>query len=404
MNDTSTAPRAHGAPPSPEPHVAPAPPKRSRRRIWILAIVGIVVVVLALVGIKALQIGTMINAGKSFVPPPESVASATAQATEWEEVREAVGTIVAVRSVTVGAELPGVIREIGFESGAYVKKGQLLVKLDTSTEDAQLQGALADAELAKANLDRAKNLRQGGANTPADLDAAQARAKQTEAAVANLRATIAKKTIRAPFDGRVAIRQVELGQAVSIGTPIASIQSVTPVYADFWLPQQALADVKVGERARITTETFPGATWDGQISTINPEVDPATRNVRVRATFGNADGRLRPGMFVNVQVLSSKKHRVVIAPATAILYAPYGDSVFLIESKKDANGKETLVARQQFVRLGERRGDFVAITQGLEAGQRVVSAGAFKLKNGMTLVVNDNLAPGAQVAPKPTDQ
>jgi len=310
-----------------------------------------------------------------------------------------------VRAVTVGAELAGTIREIGFESGASVKKGQLLVKLDTSVEEAQLEGALADAELTKANLERARNLREGGANTPADLDAAQARAKQADAAVANLRATIAKKSIRAPFDGRVAIRQVELGQAVSNGTPIASLQSVTPVYADFWLPQQALADVKPGERARITTDTFVGSQWDGQITTINPEVDPATRNVRIRATFQNQDGRLRPGMFVNVQVLSSRKHRVVLIPATAVLYAPYGDSVFVLEEKKDEAGKSTLTARQQFVRLGERRGDFVAVASGLEAGQRVVSAGAFKLRNGMAVAVNEKLAPpGAELAPKPSDQ
>ncbi len=402
MNETSTASGFDGSSVLPQ-QAANRKERPRRRRAWIVAIGGIVAIVVVLAGIKALQIATMVKAGKAFVPPPESVASAKVQAVEWEAERAAVGTLVAVRGVTVGAELVGVVKEIGFDSGAYVKRGSLLVKLDTSTEEAQLAGAVADASLARANLARARTLREGGANTEADLEAAEARAKQTEAVVANLQATIAKKTIRAPFDGRVAIRQVELGQAVQPGTPIASIQSVTPIYAEFWLPQQALADLAVGQRARMTSDTFPGANWDGEVSVVNPEVDPATRNVRVRATFPNAEGRLKPGMFVKVEVLSSKKERVLIVPATAIVYAPYGDSVFVIE-QKDVNGKASSVARQRFVRLGERRGDYVAVTSGLTDGERIVSAGAFKLKNGVTVAVNDALAPGSEIAPRPVEE
>ncbi len=377
---------------------------KSKTRQWVAVVVGVVVVVAVLVGVKAGQIVTMVKAGESFVPPPEAVTTARVEAVAWESTRAAIGSLVAVRGVTLGAELPGTIREIAFESGTSVKRGAVLIKLDTSTEEAQLAAAAADASLARLSLGRARMLRRGEANAQADLDAAEARAKQADATVANLRATIAKKTIRAPFDGRVAIRQVELGQVVSPGTPIASLQAVTPMHADFWLPQQALSDLKLGQRVRIHTDIFAGAQWSGTITTINPEVDVATRNVRVRATFPNPDGRLRPGMFANVEVLAEERQSVLAIPATAVIFAPYGDSVFAIEEKKDRAGKPTTVARQKFVRVGERRGDLVAIAAGLSAGESIVSSGAFKLRNGTAVAVNNALAPEAQLVPKPTEQ
>jgi membrane fusion protein (multidrug efflux system) len=374
----------------------------TKKKLWIGVVVGLVLVLGVLAGTKAAQIGSMIEAGKSFSPPPESVASAKAEPVEWEATTGTVGTLVAVQSVTLGAELPGTVREIGFESGAAVKRGQVLVRLDTSAEEAQLAAAQADAALAKLNLERAQTLRAAGTNAPAELDAAEARAKAAAAAVKNLEATIAKKVIRAPFDGRISIRQVELGQVVAPGTPIASLHSVSPIHAEFSLPQQALAEVQVGQRARVRTDAFPGATWDGKVTTINPEVDVATRTVRVRATVDNAGGKLRPGMFANVDVLSAQKEKALVIPATAVLFAPYGDSVFVIE-KKQQDGKEVEVVQQKFVRLGERRGDFVAVTSGLEPGETVVSAGAFKLRNGMAVAVNDSRAPKPELAPKPTD-
>jgi membrane fusion protein (multidrug efflux system) len=376
---------------------------KTKTKQWVVAIAGLLLTIAVLIGIKAGQIGSMIKAGKAFVPPPEAVTSAQAEATEWEATRAAIGTLVAVRGVTLGSELAGLVREIGFESGASVKRGAVLVKLDTSTEEAQLEAAVADASLARISLERARTLRKGGANTQVDLDAAEARARQTEATVAGLRATIAKKTIRAPFDGRIAIRQVELGQVVSPGTAIASLQSVSPIHADFWLPQQALAELKVGQRARLRTDAFPGSSRDGEITTVNPEIDVATRNVRVRATFLNADGQLRPGMFANVEILSSERRPVLLIPATSVIFAPYGDSVFTIEEKREESGKATAVARQKFVRLGERRGDFVEVTSGLSAGATIVSTGAFKLRNGASVLVNNALAPQAELAPKPTD-
>ncbi len=391
---------------------------KTKTKLWAGTIGGLVLLVLLLGGVKAGQIGAMIAVGKTFTPPPEAVTSAKVEASEWQATRPAVGSLVAVRAVTVGAELPGTIREVAFESGHGIRRGAVLVRLDTSTEEAQLQAAEAEAALARLALERAESLRRAEATSQADLDAARARARQAEATVAGLQATIAKKTIRAPFDGRVAIRQVELGQVVSPGTPIASLQSVDPIHVEFWLPQQALADLAEGQQVEVRTDTFPAERWAGRITTINPEVDVATRNVKVRATLPNPGGRLRPGMYAGVEVISAEKRPVLLVPATAVLYAPYGDSVYVLEEAKAEAAKAEgappeakadpapaagprLVARQRFVRLGERRGDLVAVTSGLAAGETVVSSGAFKLRNGAAVVVRNDLAPDARLSPQP---
>lgn len=376
---------------------------KSKKRQWVVTGVGLFAVLAVLVGAKAGQIVSMVRAGESFVPPPEAVTSAQVEAGEWEATTDAIGSLVAVRGVVIGAELPGTVREIAFESGTSVRQGAVLVKLDTTAEEAQLAAAVAEASLARLSHERARKLREGEANAQADLDAAEARAAQADATVANLRATIAKKTIRAPFDGRIAFRQVELGQVLSPGSPIASLHSVSPIHADFWLPQQALAQLQLHQRVRVRTDTFPGESWDGELTAISPEVESATRNVRVRATLPNPDGRLRPGMFVNVAVLAREKRPVLTIPSTAVMYAPYGDSVFAIVEQKDAAGNTTAVARQKFVRTGERRGDVVAILSGLSAGETVVSSGAFKLRNGAAVAVNNAFAPQVRLAPQPTD-
>jgi membrane fusion protein (multidrug efflux system) len=377
---------------------------KSTTKVWIVTVVSLLGVVGLLGGVKAGQIGAMIAAGKSFSPPPESITSARVETVEWQAQREAVATLVAVRGVTLSAELPGAVRAIEFQSGSTVRRGAVLVRLDTAMEEALLSSARAEATLARLSLDRAVSLREGGANTPADLDAARARMAQAEGAVASLEATIAKKTIRAPFDGRISISQVEVGQVLAPGTPIASLQSVDPIHADFWLPQQALAEVKVGQKAHLHTDTFKGATWEGAVTTVNTEVDPATRNVRMRATFPNPDGRLRPGMFARAEVLQDQPQPTLVIPATAVLFAPYGDSVFVVGEEKAEGGATGLVARQSFVRLGERRGDLVAVVSGLEAGQTVVSSGGFKLRNGQAVVVNNELAPDAKADAAPADR
>ncbi len=400
--------------------------RRRGRRLWLLAGGALLLLVLFLAGTKFVQIFTMIQAGKKMVPPPVAVTTAKVEQVEWQPLRPAVGTLIALRGTTLSAEVTGTVREIGFENGSLVKKGQLMVRLDTSAESAQLASAQADAALARQTLDRAEGLRKQEVNTQAELETAQARDKQARATVNNLQAVIGKKVIRAPFEGRAGIRAVELGQVVSPGTPIVSLQTVSPIYAEFQLPQQALADVKLGQKAVLKVDVFPDATWDGTVTTINPEVDPATRNVRMRATVENPDGRLNPGMFANVEVEAGKAGKALVVPATSVIYAPYGDSVYLVEEQKDdpakpeegkqeakpaakpapkpADGKPVLVARQQFVRLGERRGDFVAVLNGLQAGQTVVSNGAFKLRNGQTIMINNALAPPVQFVPAPVDR
>ncbi len=377
---------------------------KTKSKAWVWVAGGLIVIVGLLAGVKAGQIVTMVRAGEKFAIPPTAVSSAKVQAVEWAPTRPAVATLVAIHGVTLGAELPGLVREISFESGSSVKRGTVLVRLDTAMEEAQLSSARAEAALAKLSLRRARTLRASESSAQAELDTAEARAQQAEAAVAALEATIAKKVIRAPFDGRISIRQVELGQVLAVGAPIASLQSVTPIYADFWLPQQAIAELRAGQKVGLHTDAYPDSAWQGTVTTVNPEVDVATRNVRVRATIPNDDGRLRPGMFANVEVISAEKRATLIIPATAVLYAPYGDSVFTIEQKKDDKGGTTTVARQKFVRLGERRGDFVAVNSGLEAGETIVGGGAFKLRNGMTVAVNDALAPDAKLAPKPAEE
>jgi len=376
---------------------------KARTKVWVTSMVALFIVFGVVAGIKAAQIGAMIESGKSFVQPPEVVASAKAEMIQRRATTNAVGTLVAVRAVTLGAELPGTVRAVAFDSGTSVKTGHVLVRLDTSAEEAQLAAADADAALAKTTLEREQKLSEEGANRPSDVDAAKARFKQTEANVTNLRATIAKKVIRAPFDGRIAIRQVELGQVLSGGVPIASLTSVSPIYAEFWLPEQALAELMLGQHARIRSDAFGDAKWDGEITTINSEVDAQTHTLRVRATFANDDGTLRPGMFVNVEVFARDEKPALIIPQTAVLYAPYGDSVFVLEEEKGDAGKAT-IARQRFVRLGDRYGDFVAITSGLSAGETVVSDGAFKLRNGSHVTVNNALAPDAALAPLPREE
>jgi membrane fusion protein (multidrug efflux system) len=381
---------------------------KSRGKVWIVSILGIVVVLVSLVGIKVGQIRAMVQAGAAFVPPPESVTSAKVQSSVWQTRRSAIGTLVAVHDAVLGAELPGLIREVAFTSGSEVRRGAVMIKLDTTNEEAQLAAAKADMELAMANLHRAQTLRKGQANTPADLEIAEARAKQTQATVANIAATIAKKTIRAPFDGRVAIKQVERGQVVSPGTVVATLQSVDPIYAEFQLPQQALADLKVGQATTMHVDSFPGRIWKGTISTLNSQVDPATRNIRVRATFANKDGLLRPGLFTNIEVNASDERQVLVIPTTSVVYAPYGDTVFVLDKPKDvqADGKQgppALEAQPRFVRLGEKRGDLVAIVSGLNEGETVVSNGAFKLRKGARVVLNNDLAPPVELDPKPAD-
>jgi membrane fusion protein (multidrug efflux system) len=278
----------------------------------------------------------------------------------------------------------------------------MLVELDSAVEQAQLRAAEAGVDLARANLARARDLRPRNLVSQADLDAAEAQFRQATAQLDNIRAVIAKKTLRAPFAGRLGIRQINLGQFLDKGAAIVTLQALDPVYVDFALPQQNLAQLTRGMPVRVTTDAFPAQEFAGQLSAISPEVDAVTRNVRLQATLANRDGRLQPGMYVEVAAVLPETEPVLMIPATAVLYAPYGDSVFVVEEQRDEQtGVVGQVLNQKFVRLGRTRGDFVVVTSGLEAGQTVVSSGVFKLRNGMSVVVDNTLAPQPRLAPRP---
>ena len=336
--------------------------------------------------------------------PPTTVTAAPANEDNWEATLNASGSLLSVQGVTIGAEVPGKVVKIAFEPGATVKAGDILVQLDISTEEAQLRSAEASAALAKANLARARDLRQSNTNSPAELDAADAQAKQADAQAENLRAVIAKKTMRAPFAGRLGLRLVNLGQILREGEAITTLQTMDPIFVNFSLPQQRLSQIAVGHVIRIKTDASPGQTFEGKITAISPEIDSATRNIRVQATVSNSEEKLRAGMFVNVDVVMPTQTKVLAIPVTAVLYAPFGDSVFIVdESKDDKGGKGALVLRQQFVKLGDARGDFVSVLDGLKPGEKVVTSGAFKLRQGMTVIIDNTLAPKAELAPKPKD-
>ncbi len=369
-----------------------------KKRI-LFVILGVVILIGTLSVVKALQIRAMVGQGKKFVPPPETVTTAAAKAESWETALTAVGSLAAVQGVTVAAELPGKIAEIAFEPGAKVKKGDLLIRQDTSSEEAQLPGAVAQANQTRTALERDAKMLEEQIISRAAYDTSVANHEQAKAQANNLRATIGKKTIRVPFSGRLGIRQVNLGQILKEGDPIVTLQSLDPIYVNFTFPQQQISQLRPGMPVRVTSDALPGQAIDGRITAVNPLVDAATRNVQLQATVGNREEKLRPGMYVNVAVGLPVRQKALAIPATAVLYAPYGDSVFVVGT--DNTGKGGKALRQQFVRLGEKRGDFVAVTSGLKEGENIVSTGVFKLRNGQAVVVDNRLAPKFQKAPRP---
>jgi membrane fusion protein (multidrug efflux system) len=360
--------------------------------------IGIIIVVVVLAGlatVKVLQIKTMIAMGASFVPPPETVASAVAQAEQWPEVIPAVGSVSAAQGVTVAPEIPGTVSKIAFESGATVQQGDLLLKLDTSSEDAQLRSAEAQVDLARQTLERTQKLRADNTVSQSELDTADATLKQAQAAADTIRATIAKKNITAPFSGKLGIRLVNLGESLAAGQGIVSLQSLTPLFVDFSLPQQELARLQPGLKVRAVADAYPGQVFEGELAVVSPDLDAVTRSIRLRAKFENAEEQLRAGMFVRVSVVLPESKPVLTIPSTAILSAPFGDSVYVI------TGSTNLVAQQTFIRTGRAQGDFVSVESGLKAGDRVVSAGVFKLHNGASVVINNDATPKTSTSPTP---
>jgi membrane fusion protein, multidrug efflux system len=367
-----------------------------------LSILAVVALIAVIIAIKVFQINTLIH---SKVPlQVESVSTADATPETWQETLTSVGSLTAVQGVTVAAELDGKITEVDFEAGAAVKAGDVLVRQDTSVEAAQLRAAEASAELARVNLGRTKELLEKETVSQAQFDADSAAGKQAIAAADNIRATIAKKTIKAPFSGKLGIRLVNLGQNLKAGDSIVSLQALNPIFVDFYMPQENLGHLATGLTVALSGDAIAGKAVKGKVTAISPDVDASTRNVRVQATVDNAAGLLRPGMYVDVAVELPVTDKVLTIPATAVLYAPFGDTVYVVDAKTDPDtGAKSQVVRQQIVRLGVRRGDFVSVMSGLKAGDTIVTSGVFRLRPGSTVTVNNAYAPDAQLAPKPSD-
>jgi membrane fusion protein (multidrug efflux system) len=369
----------------------------------IIMVTSLVVFMAALGLVKYRQIRAAIEQGASFQMPPEAVTTVVAGQDEWRASLSAIGTVTAVQGVVVSADLPGIVASIKFDSGRRVRAGEVLIELDTSQERAQLAAAEAHRDLTRLNHERMRGLRAKGVTSQAEYDRVDAESKQAEARVEEIRATIERKTIRAPFAGVLGIRRANLGQYLNAGDPIVPLQALDPVYVDFAVPQQAVGNLRIGAEVHVEAEGVAGVAAKGRITAINSVVDEATRNLQVQATFQNRDGVLRPGMFVEARVLLDESSPVVALPASAISYAPYGDSIFIVEDMKGPGGASYRGVRQQFVKLGPARGDQVAVVGGIQPGEEVVTSGVFKLRNGAAVQVNNEIQPGNDPTPDPED-
>lgn len=368
-----------------------------------LVMLAIVVVFLAVIGsVKYFQIRSAMAQGGAYTPPPEAVTTTVAKQAMWDTTINAIGTVAAVNGVNVSADLPGLVEQISFDSGRQVRKGDVLVRLDTKQERAQLAAAEAQLELSRVNLQRASGLLQQQIVAQSVVDQLSAEHKQAQARVGEIRATINRKIIRAPFTGVLGIRQVNLGEYLAGGAPIVSLQALQPVYVNFTVPQQEVAGLRSGGEVRVSSDGFQG-TEVGRVTAVDSLVDQAMRNMQVQAVFDNKSGRMRPGMFVETQLARGAKQTVLTVPASAISYAPFGDSIFIVENMKGPDGKSYLGVRQQFVKLGAARGDQVAVMTGLKPGEEVVTSGVFKLRPSAAVVVNNKIQPGNSAAPKPED-
>ena len=367
-----------------------------------ILMLGLMVVLLTSLGfVKFKQVQSAVQAA-AFQPPPEAVTTVIAQRQEWSSTMSMIGTLEAVQGVVVSADLPGIVDRINFSSGQSVREGDVLVELDTRQERAQLASLEAQSELARVNFGRMQQLVNEGVISRAEYDRATADQRQTEANVAEIRATIQRKTIRAPFSGVLGIRKVNRGQYLSGGSAIVSLESLNPIYVNFGVPQQVTGQVQIGRNLRVTAENLPGQVFTGRVTAIDSVVDETTRNVQVQATLANT-GKLQPGMFVQAELGVGANRPVITLPATAINYAPYGDTVYVVTDLKDPTGKPYRGVRQQFVKIEGSRGDQVAVISGVNPGDEVVSSGVFKLRNGAAVQINNKVQPGNNPAPKPQD-
>jgi membrane fusion protein (multidrug efflux system) len=352
---------------------------------------------------KLRQVQAAVKVGKSFQPPPEAITTVIAKQETWPSTLSVVGTMTAVHGVTVSADLPGVVDQIKFDSGKWVQAGEVLVELDTRQERAQLAAMEAQRDLTRINYARMKQLVDEGVISRMEYDKATADQKAADANAAEVRATIARKTIRAPFAGVLGIRQANLGQYLAAGAAIVPLQSLNPIYVNFSVPQQEVGNVQTGHSVRLTADALARQEFTGHVTAIDSVIDQNTRNIQVQATLTNPKGKLRPGMFVQVELGVGGKRTVIPLPASAISYAPFGDSVFVVTDLTGPNGQSYRGVRQQFVKVESARGDQVGVVSGLHPGDEVVTSGAFKLRNGAAVAVNNKVQPANNPAPQPED-
>lgn len=371
-----------------------------RKQILITAVI-ILGIAGTIIGIKWLQINALQQSGGKNGPPLISVASREADSVQWSFQSKAVGTIAPVKGVTLSAELSGTVQSIDFESGQKIKKGTVLLRLDSSTEKAELAAAKASATLADINLKRFRELIASKSIAQAEFDLALAEANNAKAQVNRIQSLITKKTIVAPFDGLLGIRRVQLGQYLRAGDAVVSLQTTDPIYVNFYLPQDALAYISEGLSVIVTSDAFPNKTVQGAVTAVTNEIDQSTRMVEVQATLPNPERILTSGMHVEVQLLHKASRTALIIPSTSIVYASYGNSVFVVKSNTEDASK--LTVEQRFIKVGERRGDFTEILSGIKAGDRIITDGAFKLYPNASILLQDAKALNPQLAPDPSD-
>ena len=361
------------------------------RMIVMLVIVGVVLG--AIVGFNIFKGQAIKKFMASRGEPPQTVSTMKVAFEEWQPSLSAVGTLRAVRGVDVAPEVAGLVSDIMIKSGAEVKAGDILLTMRADDIAAQLQSLQASARLAELNFKRSAEQLAAKAISQAQHDVDDANLKGARAAVAQQQAQLAKKTLRAPFDGRLGITKVNAGQVLNPGEVVVTLQQLDPIYINFTAPQRSLGQLKTGQIVNVTIDAFPGKVFKGTISTINPKIDVATRNVQVEAVLRNTGGALRPGMFGNVSVDTGAKQRYLTLPQTAVTYNPYGETLFVVKPGEPKDGKPVLNAQQVFVTSGPTRGDQIAIIKGLTEGTEVVTSGQLKLKNGTPLVINNKVLP-----------
>lgn len=375
----------------------------NKRMVWMLVITGVIFG--GVFGFKWFG-GKMMNQYFDTMPvPPASVSSANAESVQWNTSLSGVGTVVASNGTNVTTESAGIVSALHFESGAMVKKGDLLLTLSSANEQAQLQRLQAQAHLTEADLGRLQRLYKLEAISKSELDKGQADASAAIAAVSAQQALLAQKSIRAPFTGQLGIRNVNLGQFLSPGTAIVNLQALKPIFIDFTLPEQNLATVLVKQTVTTRIDAQPDRIFSGKVAAIEPLVDSKTRNFKVRASFDNNDGALRPGLFARAEIVLPDAHTVITVPRTAISYNPYGNSVYVIQAAPTKAGSKAgdLIVIRRFIKTGEARGDLVAVTEGLKTGEKVATSGLLKLQNNAHVIINNRVQPSASATPTPAD-